>query len=182
MKSLPSNHNNKCSLWHCSASIFCKLPEPTAMELDFIIFWYAWSVNEAQFKTLSPPSSSHLDTSHLDIITWKIPQQLLQTRQFRMSSSKVVTEAFKSHILTALKLQKIHNISTLSHLHHSYSMKAKSYTNKQTVTLGPQRAWRVTQQISVLHMVHMIQSHPSFFIITIPQVGHLSASPILNRS
>ena len=32
-----------------------------------------------------------------------------------------------------------------------------------TLTFGPQRGPLVAQQISVLHMLHLIQSQPSFF-------------------
>src|SRR6218665_3548805 len=51
------------------------------------------------------------------------------------------------------------------------------FSGKCFLTMGPQRGPLVTQQISVLHIVHRIQSHPSFFITMISHVGHFIASP-----
>ena len=52
--------------------------------------------------------------------------------------------------------------------------------DKTKLTAGPHRGPFVTQQISVLHIEHRIQSQPSFFITTIWHVGQYIASPFAN--
>ncbi len=49
---------------------------------------------------------------------------------------------------------------------------------RATLTSGPHRGPFVTQQISVWHMVHITQSHPSFFCTTMLQRGQRIASPL----
>ena len=55
-------------------------------------------------------------------------------------------------------------------------------TRWERQTLGPHRACLVTQQISVLQTVHIIQSQPSFLMMITWHVGHFIASPNFNSS
>lgn len=54
-----------------------------------------------------------------------------------------------------------------------------SHNYRYWVTLGPQRGPLVAQHISVLHILHRIQSQPTFFVTITWQLGQCIASPSL---
>ena len=56
-------------------------------------------------------------------------------------------------------------------------LRDRGYWCVKELTLGPQRACLVAQQISVLQTLQRIQSQPSFFCTTIKHLGQVIASP-----